>query len=61
MNIYLRKKKHIVRFSAEHGEIIEAIKSGNPEEVQKKMAQNIESGLTIIRDTYDHLINCPFE
>jgi DNA-binding GntR family transcriptional regulator len=61
LNIYLREKKHIVRFNAEHAEIVEAIKSRDPEMVRAKMAKNIESGLTIIRDTYNNQINRPFE
>ncbi len=61
LNIYLREEKHIVQFSAEHTEIIEAIKSKDPENVRKKMTKNIESGLTNIRDTYANLINRPFE
>ncbi|MGB3209256.1 MAG: GntR family transcriptional regulator [Desulforhopalus sp.] len=61
LNIFTREKDQIARVNVEHGEIIEALKSGDPDEVQKKMAKNIESGLAIIRDTYNNLINRPFE
>lgn len=61
LDIYMREKKHIVRANAEHGEIVKALKSGDPDEVRKKMAKNIESGLAIIRETYNNLINRPFE
>ncbi|WP_092223537.1 GntR family transcriptional regulator [Desulforhopalus singaporensis] len=61
LNVYRRKKGHIIKFNAEHYDIIQALKSGDREKVRKAMAQNIESGLAIIRETYDDLLQQPFD
>lgn len=61
LNVYRREKTHVMKFNAEHADIIEAIRSRDPKAVKKSMANNIQSGLSIIKETYDNLLQQPFE
>lgn len=61
LNIFRRDKEYMAEANSQHYEIINAIKSKNSDKVKDTMTQNIEKGLSIIRKTYNELINQPFE
>lgn len=59
LNIYRREKRHCEKFNMEHKAIIDALKSRDPEAVRRTISTNIESGLTIIEETYNNLLQKP--
>ncbi len=59
LNIYRREIEHCKRFNKEHGLIIEALKKQDVEELRETMAQNIKSGLEIIKETYATIVKAP--
>ncbi|MEN8251843.1 MAG: GntR family transcriptional regulator [Bacteroidota bacterium] len=61
LNIYRREQVHCIKFNTEHGAILDALKSHNPEKVKKAVEINIKSGLEIIKETYSNLLRVPFE
>jgi len=56
MNIYQRGKEHREIFNVEHQAIILALRSKNREKVKKAITTNIKSGLIIIEETYNKLL-----
>lgn len=61
LNIYRREKEACLRFNAQHRDILDALKSRDPDRVKKTLEVNIKSGIDIIKDTYSKLVNVPFE
>ncbi len=59
LNIYRRNQEHCLKFNKEHGVIIEAIKEQDLEKLKRTIALNIESGLEIINETYEKMIQLP--
>lgn len=61
LNIYKWKKEHCIKFNAEHRELLDAIKLHDSDKVEKALKNNIQSGLEIIKETYNNLLRIPFE
>ncbi len=61
LNIYRREKDHCMRFNAQHQDILDALKSKDPQRVETTFKKNIKSGLEVIKDTYSKLLKVPFE
>lgn len=61
LNVYRRDQAHVKKFNAEHLDILNAVKYGDPQTLRKTMAQNIESGLAIVKETFDNMLSQPFE
>ncbi len=61
LNIYRREKEHCIRFNAQHQEILDALKSKDPERVKQSFEVNIRSGIDIIKETYSKFLKVPFE
>lgn len=61
LNIHRRGKQHAMMFNAQHEDILQALKQRDPEAVRTSMTRNIESGLTIVRETYDNMLQQPFD
>jgi DNA-binding GntR family transcriptional regulator len=55
LHIYRREEEHCRKFNKEHGLIIAAIENQDTENLQKTIANNIESGLSVIKETYREL------
>jgi DNA-binding GntR family transcriptional regulator len=61
LNIYRRENDHCLRFNAQHRDILDALKSKDPQRVEATFKKNIKSGLEVIKDTYSKLLKVPFE
>ncbi|MBU1695755.1 MAG: GntR family transcriptional regulator [Proteobacteria bacterium] len=61
LNIYRWEKEHCIKFNEEHGAILDALKSHDPEKVKKTLEINIKGGLKIIKETYSKMLRVPFE
>ncbi len=61
LNVYSRETAHMEIFNPEHEQILNAIKTKDPDAVRAGMAQNIESGLSIVRNTFARVFRQPFE
>ncbi len=61
LNIYKWKKNHCIKFNAEHRALLDAIKDQDSDKVKETLQNNIQSGLEVIKETYNHLLRIPFE
>ena len=61
LNIYRWEKEYCIKFNEEHGAILDALRSQDPEKVKKTLEINIKGGLEIIKETYSKMLRVPFE
>ena len=61
LNIYRREREHCLKFNNEHQAILDAIRERNPEKVTRALTVNINSGLSIIEETYNRMLNNPLD
>ena len=59
LNLYRQEITDCHKFSREHGEILDAIKSGDEELIRQTLQNNIRSGLDVVERSFSRLIRKP--
>jgi len=60
LNIYRWEKEYCIKCNSQHQDILDALRSKDPERVKETFEINIKSGLEIIKETYNKMLRLPF-